>query len=122
MHAVKIKIQITSGNDIAFGPGKADLLEAIGRYGSISAAAKSMNMSYKRAWELVAVINASFKQPLVVTSVGGSHGGGAILTEFGFEVLRLYREVLAKSDQFVLSEMQNLLSMLSALPNPDLTS
>ena len=113
MHSVKIKIQITHGNDIALGPGKADLLEAISRYGSISAAAKSMNMSYKRAWELVAVMNASFNQPLVVASVGGSHGGGAILTEFGFEVLRLYREVLVKSEQFVLSEVEGFLSILS---------
>jgi molybdate transport system regulatory protein len=113
MSAVHIKIQIPQGDNIAFGPGKADLLDAINRHGSISAAAKSMHMSYKRAWELVAVMNGSFKQPLVSTSVGGSHGGGAALTEFGLEVLQRYRALVAKSADSISAEIDGLLAMLN---------
>ncbi len=122
MRSVMIKIQIPYGKSVAFGPGKADLLDAIGRYGSISAAAKSMGMSYKRAWELVSVMNSSFKQPVVITLVGGSHGGGATLTEFGLQVLAMYREIVAKSEQFVASETDAFLSMLAPNISTDLSS
>ena len=113
MCPVKIKIQISHGKFIAFGPGKAQLLDAINRYGSISGAAKSMNMSYKRAWDLVMVMNISFKEPLVITAVGGSHGGGAALSVFGAEVLRHYLEIVGKSEKFVMSEMGDFLNLLA---------
>ncbi len=113
MQPVKIKIQIPHGKFIAFGPGKAKLLNAINRYGSISGAAKSMNMSYKRAWDLVMVMNASFREPLVTTIVGGQHGGGATLTQFGINVLSQYLNIQSKSEQFVLSEMDDFLSLLA---------
>ncbi len=113
MRTVKIKIQIPHGKFIAFGPGKAELLDAINRHGSISGAAKSMNMSYKRAWDLVAVMNVSFKEPLVTTVVGGPHGGGAILTQFGNHVLQQYLNIQAKSEQYVLSEMDDFLDLLA---------
>lgn len=73
------------------GPGKADLLEAIQETGSISAAGRRMSMSYKRAWDLVAAMNATFREPLVNTAKGGSHGGGAELTPLGRAVLAAYR-------------------------------
>lgn len=113
MNSVKIKIQIPHGEHIAFGPGKAQLLEAISNNGSISGAAKSMSMSYKRAWDLVTVMNASFKEPLVATSTGGVHGGGAALTPFGCEVLRIYTEIQTKSEQFVVLEINDFLAMLA---------
>ena len=113
MHSVKIKIQIQQGNRIAFGPGKAELLQAISREGSISGAAKSMNMSYKRAWDLVVVMNASFKESLVTTVIGGSNGGGAMLTELGRDVLQQYLEIHSKSERYVLSEMDSFLSILA---------
>ena len=122
MRSVIIKIQIPYGKYVAFGPGKADLLDAISRYGSITAAAKSMGMSYKRAWELVSVMNSSFKQPVVVTLVGGPHGGGATLTEFGLQVLAMYRKIVAKSEQFVASETDAFLSMLAPNISTDLSS
>lgn len=75
----------------AIGPGKADLLEAIGRTGSISAAGREMRMSYRRAWVLVDQMNAAFVRPLVASKAGGSHGGGAELTRLGRDVLRRYR-------------------------------
>jgi len=114
MQKIKVKIQIPHGGLMAFGPGKAQLLVAIGQHGSISAAAKSMNMSYKRAWELVAVMNQSFKEPLVTTSVGGVSGGGATLTEFGISALSHYQSLQNKSEQFVNKEAHAFLAMLIA--------
>jgi molybdate transport system regulatory protein len=75
------------------GPGKADLLQAIGETGSISAAGRAMRMSYRRAWILVDEMNAAFLRPLVASKAGGSHGGGAALTRLGREVLKRYRDM-----------------------------
>lgn len=86
-------IRLLIGSATALGPGKAALLEEIGRTGSISAAARAMGMSYRRAWLLVDAVNASFKAPLVETATGGRGGGGARLTGFGREVLARYRAI-----------------------------
>lgn len=75
------------------GPGKADLLDAIAETGSISAAARRMRMSYRRAWILVDTMNSSFRSPLVVTSKGGAEGGGARLSPTGRKVLLRYRKL-----------------------------
>lgn len=77
------------------GPGKADLLDAIAETGSISAAARRMRMSYRRAWLLVRTMNACFDKPLVSAAKGGKTGGGAALTDTGAAVLARYREVSA---------------------------
>jgi len=95
------------------GPGKADLLEAIGRAGSISAAARQMGMSYKRAWDLVDTMNRCFRQPLVATTTGGSHGGGAHVTEFGRTVLHRYRDMECKANESVSTELRELMDMLA---------
>ncbi|MEQ1601019.1 MAG: LysR family transcriptional regulator [Methylophilaceae bacterium] len=110
-----IKIHVPYGKVSAIGPGKASLLEAIARDGSISAAARSMGMSYKRAWDLVDTMNHSFKQPLVATATGGSHGGGAHITELGFLVLHRYREIEAKASQVVNAEIGDLLALLAPI-------
>jgi molybdate transport system regulatory protein len=88
---LKIKLQLFCGDEIAMGPGKADLLEAIAREGSISAAGRALGMSYRRTWMLVDVMNRCWRQPLVETSAGGSHGGGARVTPFGAEILARFR-------------------------------
>ena len=88
---LRIKLQIYSGEEIAMGPGKADLLDAIAREGSISGAGRAMGMSYRRAWLLVDVMNRCWEQPLVVAHPGGSGRGGARLSEQGRAVLALYR-------------------------------
>lgn len=90
---LKIKIQIFCGDEIAMGPGKADLLEAIEREGSISAAGRALGMSYRRAWLLVDIMNRCWQEPLVETSAGGSHGGGARITGFGKLILCRYRQL-----------------------------
>src|SRR5215213_5235550 len=91
MARVRISIVFESGARI--GPGKARLLESIRDTGSISAAARDMGMSYKRAWLLLDSINQAFTEPVVTAATGGSGGGGATLTPFGAEVLERYRRV-----------------------------
>lgn len=75
------------------GPGKVDLLEAIGQTGSISAGGRSLGMSYRRAWLLVDEVNKMFTRPVIVATTGGPHGGGAELTEFGRAVVAAYRRI-----------------------------
>lgn len=79
------------GDEIAMGPGKLELLDAIEATGSISAAARHMGMSYRRAWLLVDTMNRCFKSALVASSAGGPQGGGASLTALGEEVREAYR-------------------------------
>lgn len=90
---VRLRLRLAPGVDL--GPGKADLLEGIDQTGSISAAGRRMRMSYKRAWQLVEELNGLFDAPLVVTSTGGSGGGGASLTRRGRDVLARYRRMHA---------------------------
>ena len=90
-----VRVRILAGSAVAIGPGKADLLEAIADTGSISAAARRMRMSYRRAWLLVHTMNECFEQPLVDAVKGGPTGGGARITATGQEVLAHYRELLA---------------------------
>lgn len=91
----ELRLRILHGEDIAMGPGKADLLEAIHRTGSIAAAGRELAMSYRRAWLLVDAMNRCFREPLVVAAKGGVQGGGARLTELGVEVLARYRHLAA---------------------------
>jgi len=102
------KIRVLVGAVVAIGPGRADLLEAIGRTGSISAAARSLGMSYRRAWLLVDAVNRCFRRPLVARVTGGRGGGGARLTAHGAEVLRLYRSIEGKAARSVRPELARL--------------
>jgi len=90
---LKVRAQIFAGDEIAMGPGKADLLEAIEREGSISAAGRSLGMSYRRSWELVDTMNRCWAERLVETVPGGGRDRGARVSEMGREVLALYREL-----------------------------
>lgn len=75
------------------GPGKIALLEAVREHRSISAAARELDMSYRRAWMLLDALNKSFKTPVVSTATGGKHGGGATLTATGEQIVELYRDL-----------------------------
>jgi len=77
----------------AIGPGKIRLLELVGQSGSISAAARAMNMSYRRAWLLIDGLNQCFRLPAVETQLGGTGGGGAVLTDFGHDLIARYRAI-----------------------------
>ncbi len=93
----KPQIRIMFRKAIAMGPGKADLLRAIEGSGSISAAARDLGMSYRRAWLLVDTMNQCFRSPVVETLTGGQRGGGARVTELGREVLGRYVAMEAKA-------------------------
>jgi molybdate transport system regulatory protein len=93
---LKLKIMLFCGEVTAMGPGKAELLEAIDREGSISAGARAMGMSYRRAWMLVDTMNRCWTEPVVETVVGGGARGGARLTAFGRRLLNAYRELDAR--------------------------
>lgn len=99
------RLRIQLGHAIAIGPGKARLLETIGKTGSISAAARQMGMSYRRAWLLVDTMNKCFKAPLVATSAGGKGGGGAQVTLLGEEVLARYQRMQRIASEAVADEM-----------------
>ncbi|MBS7458378.1 winged helix-turn-helix domain-containing protein [Coralloluteibacterium stylophorae] len=94
MSAPRIKLRLVLDDDLVLGPGKADLLDAIARTGSISAAGRELGMSYRRAWALIEAMNAGFATAVVETATGGRGGGGARLTATGAELLRLYRRML----------------------------
>ena len=89
----KLSVSIVFESGARIGPGKARLLQSIHDTGSISAAAREMGMSYKRAWLLLDSINRAFTVPVVSAASGGSGGGGARLTAFGAEVLERYRRI-----------------------------
>ncbi|HJM52181.1 MAG TPA: LysR family transcriptional regulator [Alphaproteobacteria bacterium] len=86
-------VRVAFGSLYPLGPGKLALIEAIAEAGSISAAARSLGMSYRRAWLLVDATNRSFRQPLVETATGGRGGGGARVTAAGHQALALYRRI-----------------------------
>ena len=96
MQRLDLKVRLMLGDEIAMGPGKADLLEAIEREGSISAAARALGMSYRRAWLLVETMNRCFSQPLVQALAGGRQDGGAQLSDEGRQVLQRYRQLQAR--------------------------
>lgn len=100
-----LKIRISHQGNIALGPGKIALLQHIEQYGSISAAAKHMRMSYRRAWALVDMMNRCFDQPVVVSAAGGSHGGGAQVTAFGKALVLAYQQILHKTTQVAVDEL-----------------
>jgi molybdate transport system regulatory protein len=93
---VGVSLKLRLSDDRALGPGKIRLLELIAETGSISAAGRSMKMSYRRAWLLVDDLNHSFRKPVVISRPGGAAGGGATLTPLGTEVVRRYRAIEAR--------------------------
>jgi molybdate transport system regulatory protein len=101
------------GTEIAIGPGKADLLDAIAASGSISESARRLGMSYRRAWLLVDTMNRCFREPVVASATGGSGGGGAQVTPFGRTVLARYRALEKSVERALdrpLTEFTELLS------------
>lgn len=99
------------------GPGKAELLERIERTGSIAAAGREMDMSYKRAWELIGTMNAMFHAPVVTSTRGGPGGGGAVLTDTGRKVVQLYRAFEAQAATAGAQELDAFRTLLSDIPD-----
>ena len=110
----QLRLRFTAGPAIALGPGKADLLQALRETGSISAAARRLGMSYRRAWLLVNTMNQCFSAPLVETSKGGESRGGAVLTALGEEVLARYRRAEAAMRDAAASDIDAILALIRA--------
>ncbi len=87
----ELSIRIDFGPGLRVGPGKIALLEQIAALGSISAGGRAMDMSYRRAWELIDELNGIFGKPVVESRSGGKRGGGATLTPFGVSLISRYR-------------------------------
>jgi molybdate transport system regulatory protein len=92
------------------GPGKIQLLENIDKCGSISAAGRAMDMSYKRAWDLVDEINRICGHAVVEPQAGGKNGGGAMLTPFGEKLVARYRKIERDAARAVHKELEALRS------------
>lgn len=107
------KFRIYFGGEIAIGPGKADLLEAIRDSGSISKAARDLGMSYKRAWNLADTMNRCFREPLIDTATGGGGGGGAQLTPFGIKVLAHFRSMEKRTDAAIRADLAAFAALLA---------
>jgi molybdate transport system regulatory protein len=106
------RLRITKGEAIAVGPGKIDLLEAIDTTGSISAAARELGMSYRRAWMLIETMNSCFKRPVVDAETGGKRGGGTRLTAVGKAVVRLYRDIEVQAAHASAESIRALMRLL----------
>ena len=89
----RLTIRIDLSGHGAIGPGKIRLLELVGESGSISAAGRAMKMSYRRAWMLIDNLNRCFRSPVVETQLGGTRGGGAVLSALGHDVIARYRAI-----------------------------
>lgn len=119
--SLKLKAQLLCDGEIAMGPGKADLLEAIPATGSISAAGRSLGMSYRRGWLLVDSMNRCWSDRLVDAVAGGGEGRGARLTPLGTEVLRRYRALEERLATIAADELAALEALMRATPLPTRT-
>jgi molybdate transport system regulatory protein len=106
------KLRVMFGTEIAIGPGKAELLDAIAATGSISESARKLGMSYRRAWLLVDTMNRCFREPLVASATGGAGGGGARVTPFGRRVLASFRAMQARVDRALDPELTRFARLL----------
>ncbi len=116
MPRLTLRIDFDGGR--AIGPGKIKLLELIDSLGSIAAAGRQMNMSYRRAWLLVDSVNRCFRQPVVASQAGGQHGGGASLTVLGHAVVGHYRAVESAAQNAGAADIAALSAVL-AEPGPE---
>lgn len=114
---LKLKIQIMCGDEIALGPGKADLLEAIASHRSISAAGRALEMSYRRTWLLVDTLNRCWAQPLVAT-VPGNQKAGANLTPLGEQILAQYRQLQSEVERGAYAGFAAIADHLLPAPRP----
>lgn len=107
-----IRPRVRLGDSVMLGPGKMELLRAVAEQGSISAAARSLGMGYKRAWSLLDELQRAVPEPIIETAAGGTRGGGATVTKAGLALLKHYDEldqVCRKAAEPVLAKMNRLM-------------
>jgi molybdate transport system regulatory protein len=103
-------IKIDFGIEVRLGPGKVRLLELIAETGSISEAARQMEMSYRRAWLLIDEVNGIFGKPVVETATGGAGGGGAKITPLGEAVIVVFRAIENEATELIQLKLAKLLT------------
>lgn len=108
MPVARVRFSVVLHSGARIGPGKIELLHCVQDSGSISAAARAMDMDYKRAWTLIESLNLAFDTPVVVRVRGGTHGGGAVLTPFGVDLLARYRKIEAAVARATSSDLRSL--------------
>ena len=113
MTVTDISLRLNLPGGARFGPGKAALLQAIGETGSISAAARTLSMSYPKALRLVSEVNGSLAEPAVSTRHGGADKGGAALTESGRKLLTFYLRIHEHSLTVFREQQDELLDLLA---------
>jgi molybdate transport system regulatory protein len=101
-----LTLRVLAAGAPAMGPGKAELIETITRSGSISAAAREMGMSYRRAWQLVEALNAAYRKPIVLTATGGQRGGGASVTTYGRRLAARFRAMENKASAAIAADLR----------------
>lgn len=111
--AIQFRVRLYREDEIALGPGKVRLLEAIAESGSISGAARDLGMSYRRAWQLVEQMNRCLIDPAVVTAKGGTNGGGAGLTTTGQTIVATYRALEAAARKAATPQIETLTRLLA---------
>ena len=107
-YKIKSRIWIESENNVLLGEGRVHLLKAIQETGSLSKAAKSLNISYKKAWQLLDSINKSAKNPVTINSIGGKGGGGAELTEYGKSLVVAFDEINKNCWKFLDEQLEKI--------------
>lgn len=111
-----LMLRVLARDHPAMGPGKAQLIALIDSMGSISAAAREIGMSYRRAWQLVDELNASFREPVVVTAIGGKRGGGAVVTDYGRSLVAQFRAMEDKASAAIAADIARFDTQLRRPP------
>jgi molybdate transport system regulatory protein len=101
-----LTLRVLGNGKPAIGPGKAELIDRIAQTGSISSAARAMGMSYRRAWQLVEALNKDFREPVVITAIGGTRGGGARVTPFGKRLAARFHAMEAKASAAITAHLR----------------
>ncbi|WMI65405.1 LysR family transcriptional regulator [Aestuariibaculum sp. YM273] len=110
-YKIKSRIWIEHENGVLLGEGRVQLLKAIDDTGSLSKAAKSLNISYKKAWDLIDSVNKSAKQPVTINSIGGKGGGGAELTEYGKSLINVFDDINKNCWDFLDLQLEKIKSL-----------
>jgi molybdate transport system regulatory protein len=114
MSKLRVTLRVDFDPNNAIGPGKVALLEKMRDCGSLSQAARDLDMSYRRAWQLLDALNRSFREPLVLTAVGGSGGGGSTLTALGESIIAAYRSFEQETNARASKHFGSILKTVSA--------
>ncbi|WP_308992278.1 LysR family transcriptional regulator [Mariniflexile litorale] len=110
-YKIKSRIWIECDEHVLLGEGRVQLLKAIEETGSLSKAAKTLNLSYKKAWNLIDSVNKSAKKPVTINSTGGKGGGGAELTEYGKALILVFDEINQNCWEFLDKQLVKIESL-----------